>query len=505
MPAVWTTPRTWTAGELVTAAIGNSAWRDNLLYLKDSPTFDQNVTVTGTTLLTGVATFTAAPVFSAATASQAVFTNGSKALVSNAITGTGNVVMSASPTLTGTIAGAAMTLSSTLGVTGATTLSSTLAVTGVTTLTGGLNTPLVPAQGGTGLSSYAVGDLVYASGSTTLAKLADVAVGQVLVSGGVATAPAYSASPSITALTYTTNLKSTTALATPAALTATQATAFASTVSGSAIMGFGTTNDVSLMNRAGTVVLGIGPNTTTVNMTGLLSVSGLGTHNFSAGGTNGNTLNVVNTTSGTANYAELAVIAGTTNFYVDSFSQGYSTSATAIASSARLLTDGSGGLSIAATHASGTIRFYSGGTTERMSIGTTGRVRMPEVYNVTGTGAALYIESDGNLFRIVSARRYKDNIHYDNVNGDAVYALKPVSYTLKALGNSVEQIGFIAEDVEEIEPRLVVYSKEGTVDALHYERVTVLLVKAIQNLKANYDATISKLAARIAALETKDN
>lgn len=36
------------------------------------------------------------------TASRAVFTNGSKALVSNAITGSGNVVMSASPTLTGT-------------------------------------------------------------------------------------------------------------------------------------------------------------------------------------------------------------------------------------------------------------------------------------------------------------------------------------------------------------------------------------------------------------------
>jgi len=37
------------------------------------------------------------------TANQAVFTNGDDGLVSNAITGTGNVVMSASPTLTGTI------------------------------------------------------------------------------------------------------------------------------------------------------------------------------------------------------------------------------------------------------------------------------------------------------------------------------------------------------------------------------------------------------------------
>ena len=57
------------------------------------------------------------------------------------------------------------------------------------------------ARGGTGLTSFTIGDIPYASASGTLAKLADVATGQVLVSGGVATAPAYSASPTLTALT----------------------------------------------------------------------------------------------------------------------------------------------------------------------------------------------------------------------------------------------------------------------------------------------------------------
>jgi hypothetical protein len=41
-----------------------------------------------------------------------VFSDATKGLVSNAITGTGNVVMSASPTLTGTAAGASLSLSS---------------------------------------------------------------------------------------------------------------------------------------------------------------------------------------------------------------------------------------------------------------------------------------------------------------------------------------------------------------------------------------------------------
>ena len=85
----------------------------------------------GTTLtVTGITTFTAQPVLSSLTASLPVFTDASKGLVSNAMTGTGNVVMSASPTLTGTIAGAAMTLSSTLTVTGASQLTGIVGIGG---------------------------------------------------------------------------------------------------------------------------------------------------------------------------------------------------------------------------------------------------------------------------------------------------------------------------------------------------------------------------------------
>jgi hypothetical protein len=50
---------------------------------------------------------------------------------------------------------------------------------------------LAVARGGTGLASYAVGDIIFASGATTLTALADVATGNVLISGGVTTAPSY--------------------------------------------------------------------------------------------------------------------------------------------------------------------------------------------------------------------------------------------------------------------------------------------------------------------------
>lgn len=59
------------------------------------------------------------------------------------------------------------------------------------------------ADGGTGKSSWAVGDIVHATGTGTLAGLADVATGQVLASGGVGAIAAWTASPSVTNITVT--------------------------------------------------------------------------------------------------------------------------------------------------------------------------------------------------------------------------------------------------------------------------------------------------------------
>lgn len=80
------------------------------------------------------------------------------------------------------------------------------AATGNALLSGGVGSPpsygkvgltthvsgtLPAANGGTGQSSYAIGDITYANSSTTLAKLADIATGNALLSGGVGLAPAY--------------------------------------------------------------------------------------------------------------------------------------------------------------------------------------------------------------------------------------------------------------------------------------------------------------------------
>ena len=61
-----------------------------------------------------------------------------------------------------------------------------------TTLSATSLTGVLPvANGGTNISSYTVGDLLYADGATSLAKLADVATGNALISGGIGVAPSY--------------------------------------------------------------------------------------------------------------------------------------------------------------------------------------------------------------------------------------------------------------------------------------------------------------------------
>jgi hypothetical protein len=47
------------------------------------------------------------------------------------------------------------------------------------------------AGGGTGITSYTIGNILYASGTTTLSALADVATGNALLSGGIGAAPTY--------------------------------------------------------------------------------------------------------------------------------------------------------------------------------------------------------------------------------------------------------------------------------------------------------------------------
>ncbi len=118
-----------------------------------APTF-QSVAGTGDVVGPASATADVPALFSGTTG---------KLLKNSTPTGTGNPVMQTSPSLT----------TPNIGTPSAGVL---------TNCTG-----LPAAGGGTGQSTYAVGDILQASASTTLSKLAAVATGNVLISGGITT------------------------------------------------------------------------------------------------------------------------------------------------------------------------------------------------------------------------------------------------------------------------------------------------------------------------------
>jgi hypothetical protein len=127
---------------------------------------------------------------------------GVASLTSNALLVGGSTVGALSGTASGQVAtwsGTAWTATAPATSGTVTSVSSSTTMSGLTLATAnGTTTPAITlsgtlgvTSGGTNITSYAVGDLLYADTTTSLAKLADVATGSALISGGVSTAPSW--------------------------------------------------------------------------------------------------------------------------------------------------------------------------------------------------------------------------------------------------------------------------------------------------------------------------
>lgn len=91
-----------------------------------------------------------------------------------------------------------------------------------------------------------------------------------------------------------------------------------------------------------------------------------------------------------------------------------------------------------------------------------------------------YVDSGGyhNIAFCSSSRRYKDNIQNFTGGLNIINRLRPVTFTWKS--NNQDDVGFVAEEVNQIEPLLSTYNDEGTVEGVKYAQITTALVNAVK-------------------------
>ena len=104
------------------------------------------------------------------------------------------------------------------------------------------------------------------------------------------------------------------------------------------------------------------------------------------------------------------------------------------------------------------------------------------ISGISGTtvasGAAVLVDSNGHLGTVTSSKRFKEGIRPMNKSSEAIFSLEPVTFRYKKeidrAGTS--QFGLVAEDVEKLNPDLVVRDMEGKAYTVRYDAVNAMLL-----------------------------
>jgi hypothetical protein len=105
--------------------------------------------------------------------------------------------------------------------------------------------------------------------------------------------------------------------------------------------------------------------------------------------------------------------------------------------------------------------------------------RIASIFGATITnGTEVFINSDNRLGTITSSKRFKQNITPTRSASDSLYELQPVTFQYKKEVDpkGKRQFGLVAEDVEKVNPDLVVHDKEGRPYSVRYDQVNAMLL-----------------------------
>lgn len=114
----------------------------------------------------------------------------------------------------------------------------------------------------------------------------------------------------------------------------------------------------------------------------------------------------------------------------------------------------------------------------------------------------LCINSSKQIANCSSSVRYKENIVPLMGGLSTVMELRPVTFDWK--DSKQPDVGFVAEEINQVAPLLATFSASGRVEGVKYDRVSAILVRAVQEQQQQLDAQdaqIQSLQARLDALE----
>jgi Chaperone of endosialidase len=134
----------------------------------------------------------------------------------------------------------------------------------------------------------------------------------------------------------------------------------------------------------------------------------------------------------------------------------------------------------------------------------------------SSNGLAVLINSNGRLGTMTSSARFKDEIKPMDNASEALFALKPVTFRYKKVidPQGIPQLGLVAEEVEAVNPDLVVRDKEGKPYSVRYDQVNAMLLNeflkehrkveeqqaTIAQLKQDFQSRIAHQQKQIEAL-----
>ena len=133
-----------------------------------------------------------------------------------------------------------------------------------------------------------------------------------------------------------------------------------------------------------------------------------------------------------------------------------------------------------------------------------------QIFGASAANAAgVYINASGKLVAPSSSRRFKEDIKPMEQASEVLFGLKPVTFRYKKEidPEAIRQFGLVAEEVEALNPDLVVRDKEGKTYSVRYDQVNAMLLneflkehRKLERLTKDFESKLAEQQRQIEAL-----